>query len=339
MKLTDPVFEKRPGFAVEYVAFDSFGVKSMCTRVQTPDLAIAIDPAASAEAHSFPLPEDERRALEAEHMAACRRAAASAEVIVLSHYHLDHFYDSRDTEMYAGKTLLAKSLTDLPPNQAQRAERFFKTLSGLIKEVVWADGRKFRFKSTEISFSNPVWHGREKAEPGTVIMTTIRCGRDKVLVSSDVCGPLLQDTTDLVCSSRAQDVILDGCPTTHLGQFATDADLVISIINVCRVLEMKGLKTLVFDHHHCRDYRFPAFYRLCYEKAEKLGRKFGTAAEILGRTSAAVQGLADYGPTKWRKWAPLGADECRKVLEQAIARSEIEPSWLDSFTRFVRVGP
>ncbi len=335
MRLTDPVFDKGPGFRVEYVAFDSFGVKSMCTRVRTPDVAIAIDPAASAEAHSFPLPEDRRQALETEYLAACRRAAASCQVIVLSHYHLDHFYDTRNTEMYAGKTLLAKALNDLPPNQVQRAERFFRSLSGLVREVVWADGRKFRFKGTEISFSSPVWHGRENAEPGTVIMTTIKHGREKVLVSSDVCGPLETATTDLVCASRAGTVVLDGCPTTHLGQFATDADLVLSIINVCRVLEMKGLKTLVLDHHSCRDYRFPAFYRLCYEKAQKLGRNFGSAAELLGRAPAAVQGLADYGPTRWRKWAPLGADECRKVLEQAIARSEIDPSWLDSFRRWV----
>ena len=98
---------------------------------------------------------------------------------------------------------------------------------------------------------------------------------------------------------------------------------------------MKELKTLVVDHHMARDYRYPALFRLAYEKAGKLRKKFGTAAELLGRTSAVVQGYQDYGPTKWHHWAPMEKDPARKVLEWAVSQGKVNPLWLKAFDRWV----
>ncbi len=334
MKLTDPVIGGGPRIQVEYVAFDSFGVKSMCTLVKTPEVTITIDPGASLVSPSFPLPENLRRQLQEKHSEACRKACISSQAIVVSHYHLDHYIPLRDSEVYGGKTLFAKAIDDLPPKQAARARRFHKSIDGLPEETIWADGRRFRFGRTEVAFSEPVWHGRHNAEPGKVIMTEIKRGREKLLITSDVSGPTEKETTDLICASKAQTVILDGYPTYQLGRFATDFDLVRSIINICRILATKQLKTLVIDHHMARDYRYPALLKLAYGKAKALGRQFGTAAEITGRTSAVLQGYQDYGPTKWQHWTPLDANQARKTLEKAIAGNEVEPDWLKQFDRW-----
>ena len=335
MKLTDPVIGGGPRVRADYIAHDSFGVKGLCTRVITPDLALTIDPGASLEARSFPLPEPERNRLLDEHLAACRDSCADSKVLVISHYHLDHFLAGRDTEAYGDRVLFLKSTADLPPKQVSRADKLLRSIDGLPAETITADGREFKFGRTRVSFSAPVWHGTENADPGTVIMTTVRRGKEAVLITSDVCGPTERATTDLICESKAHTVILDGYPTYHLGQFATDHDLVRSIINVCRILSVRELKTLVIDHHMARDYRYPAFFRLAYAKAKRLGRAFGTAAELLGRTSAVLRGYQDFGPTKWHHWFPLERDDARAVLERAVTAGRVDKDWLTDFDRWV----
>jgi len=335
LRLTDPIIREGPQFSVHYVAFDSFGVKSMCVRVETPDIAVTIDPGAAVEAGSFPLPIEKRHALLSQYQEAVRASCAKSQAVVISHYHLDHLQPSRENDMYGGKTLLARDPAIMSARQAETAARFFKMIDGLAKETLWADGRKFKFKRTAIEFSAAVWHGARDAEPGTVIMTTVNRGSEKALITSDVGGPLEPATTDIICAARAQTVVLDGYPTYHLGQFATDYDLVRSIVNLCRILAAPGLKTLVVDHHVCRDYRYPAFFKLAYDKARKLGKQFGTAAEVSGRTSAVLEGYQNYGPTRWHKWAPLEAADARAVLERAVAESRLDKEWPTLFDRWV----
>ncbi len=335
MRLTDPVIGGGPRVRANYIAFDSFGVKSMCVQVVTPDITLTIDPGASLESASFPLPDDKRRHLLGVHEEACREACGASKAVVISHYHLDHFALARDEVMYGGKAVFAKALDDLPPKQEARARKFHKAIDGLAGEVIWADGRRFKFGRTEVGFTAPVWHGRQHAEPGTVVMTEVKRGKEKLLVTSDVSGPTEWDTTDHICASKAQTVVLDGYPTYQLGHFATDLELVKSIVNVCRILAARGLGTLVIDHHMARDYRYPAFFKLAYDKAKQLGREFGTAAEVRGETSAVLQGYQDYGPTKWRKWAPLEREDARRVLDKAISDNRCDPAWLDRFERWV----
>lgn len=335
MRLTDPIIREGPQLHLHYVAFDSFGVKSMCVRIETPDIAVTIDPGVAVEAGSFPLPIDKRHALLDQYTDAVRASCTKSQAIIISHYHLDHLQPTREADMYGGKTLLARDPAIMSAKQAETATRFFKTIDGLPKEKLWADGRKFKFKKTAIEFSPAVWHGARDAEPGTVIMTMVNWGKEKVLITSDVGGPLETATTDIICSAKAQTVVLDGYPTYHLGQFATDYDLIRSIVNLCRILAAPGLKTLVADHHICRDYRYPAFFKLVYEKAKQLKKQFGTAAETMGKTSVVLEGYQNYGPTRWHKWFPLEAADARRVLERAAAEGKLDKTWLDSFDRWV----
>ncbi|MBM3314305.1 hypothetical protein FJY71_00485 [candidate division WOR-3 bacterium] len=331
MKFTVPFAAARPGVGLEPVAFDSLGVMGMCTRVTTPDVTVTIDPAASIEPDSFPLPRARREELLANRLEAVARACADSRALVISHYHLDHFIPARDPRLYSGKVIFAKSLENLPTRQADAARRFFRTIDGLPLEVIWADGRRFRFGRTEVGFSNPVWHGSTDASPGKVLMTEVERGRTKVLIASDIAGPTERRTAELIASLGARDIILDGYPTYGLGRFANECDLVRSIINVCRILAAAGLKTLCIDHHLARDPRYPAFFRLCYEKAAVLKKRFGTSAELAGCTSAVLEpGPAgrDSGPT-------LGLPECRSILRQAVATGNLESDWLSDLDRFV----
>ncbi len=335
MRLTDPIIREGPQLSIHYVAFDSFGVKSMCVRVQTPELTITIDPGVAVEAGSFPLPIEKRHALLDRYQKTVLVSCAQSQAIVVSHYHLDHLQPTRETVMYSGKALFARDPAIMSAKQAETANRFFKAIDGLPLETVWADGRTFKFKKTVVEFSPAVWHGTRDAEPGTVIMTSVTRGKEKVLVTSDVGGPLEAATTDAICAAKAQTVVVDGYPTYHLGQFATDFDLVRSMVNLCRILAAPGLKTLVVDHHICRDYRYPTFLKVVYAKARQLKKQFGTAAEVLGKTSAVLEGYQNYGPTRWQKWFPLETKDAREVLERAVAESKLDKKWLEAFDRWV----
>ncbi|MEO0080192.1 MAG: MBL fold metallo-hydrolase [candidate division WOR-3 bacterium] len=335
MRLDATIIPEGPRVTIHYVAFDSFGVKSMCTRVETPDVTVTIDPGVSIQSARFPLPQGHRAALLSEFLEAVSRSCEKSQVVVISHYHLDHFIPARDPRLYSGKVLFAKGLEGLPQKQLTTAQRFFRAIDGLPKEVIWADGRQFRFKKTVIGFSSPVWHGQEAAEPGQVVMTEVSRGREKVLVTSDISGPTEPATTDAICAANARDLVIDGYPTFLLGQSGPDVGLVQSIVNLCRILAQRSVKSLVVDHHLCRDYRYPVLLKLAYDKARQLKKRFGTAAELQGRTSAVIEGYQNYGPTRWHRWQPLELDSARQILEQAVNQKRLKSDWLTAFDRWV----
>lgn len=335
MKLTDPIIREGPQVAVHHVAFDSLGVMSMCTRIETPELSVTVDPGVSLQSAVFPTPEPQRRELLKQYEQAVADSCAHSQAIVISHYHLDHFTPQRRPEIYAGKTVFAKSLDNLPPKQLETAGRFFKAIDGLPSQTIWADNRRFKFGKTELGFSAPVWHGRREAEPGTVIMTDVKRGREGVLVTSDVIGPTEAETTDTICAANCRELVIDGYASYLIGRFASDVELIRSIINLCRILAQKTVRTVCLDHHAARDYRYPAFLRLVYDKARRLKKRFGTAAELAGRTSVVLEGYQNYGPTRWHRWQPLDLDTCRRNLERAASAGTLDPAWLTALDRWV----
>lgn len=313
---------------IQPLAFDSFGVKGICTLIRTPDISIVIDPGVSPQSDQFPLPQEIREQLLNHYEAAVTAACNDAQIIIISHYHLDHFLDRRSPALYADKIILAKLVDDLPEKQKETAQRFFKMINGLPREIIWADSRRFKFKKTEIGFSPPLWHGKVEAEPGKVIMTEITRGRERIIVSSDVAGPIDDQTTNLIASIQPQVAIIDGYPTFLEPNPNTDLRFIISLINITYLLMLPSLKILILDHHHARDYRYPALFKPIYRLAEKIKKRFGTAAEILGHRSLAVTGLENYGTTRWHRWQPVESDTINTIVQMAISSGKIEPHWV-----------
>ena len=109
----------------EPVWFDSLGAKSSCTLVRTPDVSVLIDPGIAVMQPSFPAPLAKKLYWEARGRLAIKRAASRADVVVISHYHYDHFTDF-DRGLYEGKLLLAKNPNEyINDSQRGRAESFF----------------------------------------------------------------------------------------------------------------------------------------------------------------------------------------------------------------------
>jgi len=309
---------------VRYIAFDSYGVKSSCIRVETRDATIVVDPGVASERPSFPLPGEERRALRRRYEAEIRRACSDADVVVITHYHYDHHIP--DQELYRGKRLLIKD----PEHSINRSQRWRagRLLEGLEADVEVADGEAFTIGSTEIRFSKPHWHGVEDSKLGYVIMVTIDDGERRLLHTSDVDGPVLREVADEIIEIDPDILIIDGPPTYLLGFIFAYYNLARSIVNLCRIIEESRAETIVLDHHLVRDYRYPELLHLVYLKARELDRRVCTAAELMGLRPKALEAYEAHGPTRWRDWSRLDCCDVLRILEEAVEKGLIEEGWV-----------
>lgn len=110
------------------VWFDSLGAKSTCTLVRTPEVSILIDPGVAIMQPGFPASYAQKRRWADMAWSAIKKASEEAEIIVVSHYHYDHFTDF-DKALYKGKTILVKNPNEyINDSQRARAEAFYGNL-------------------------------------------------------------------------------------------------------------------------------------------------------------------------------------------------------------------
>ncbi len=264
------------------LAFDSMGTRSMATLVRTDDLAVLLDPGVSLAPRRYGLPPHPLELMRMdEHHEAIVEAAREADVLVVTHYHYDHHMPD-EPELFEGKVALLKHPTEnINRSQRGRAAYFLDRLRGFPKRLEFADGREFRFGRTELRFSKAVYHGTNP-RLGYVIEVCVECAGEKLVFTSDVEGPALDDQVEFVLSERPELVILDGPMTYMLGFRYSARSLEASVENMVKMLEA-GVQTLVVDHHFLRDLHYEERIGPVYEAARGLGAKVITAAELAGK--------------------------------------------------------
>jgi len=336
------------------VWFDSLGAKSACTTlVKTPDVTVLIDPGVAVMQPSFPAPDSKKMEWAKEAEKKILHASKEADIIVISHYHYDHFTDF-DERLYMGKIILAKDPNEyINDSQRKRAERFYdhlsrafgrKRLDELMKprkrksypdpmddlplarsrkygdyekrkkellkrgerwfmkraerwnqmnlipemkfkrcEVKFADGRRFRFGRTEIRFTKPQFHGIEYARVGWVISTTVKYKDEKLIHTSDLEGPVIEDQAQWIIDENPDVLIVDG-PSTYLIPYMLNLiNLRRAIENMCRIISETNAELIIYDHHLPREPRYRERVKEVYESARQEGKDVLTAAEYLGR--------------------------------------------------------
>lgn len=164
------------------LAAESFGVRSMCTFVETPDVKVLLDAGVSLAPYRFSLLP---HPVEFQTIAKLRKriadAADKAEVVTISHYHFDHHTPSYENwvvnwteatetarQIYEDKTVLVKNpRANINASQRQRAWMFQKTGGKHAKTLETADGKSFSFgKETVLRFSEAVFHVSEDSMLG-----------------------------------------------------------------------------------------------------------------------------------------------------------------------------
>jgi len=155
--------------------------------------------------------------------------------------------------------------------------REFK-LSGV--EVYFADGKSFHYGSTELKFSKPLFHGLEYDKLGWVLMLTVKHQGVKVVHSSDLQGPVIEDYAEMIIAERPDLVVLDGPPTYLFGYTLNRINLKRAEENAKRIAEESGAKLIIYDHHLLRDRLYKHRLEGLYSSVSS--SKLMTAAEWLG---------------------------------------------------------
>lgn len=270
---------------IKFVAFESLGVRSQATFVQTEDANVFIDPSAALAPRRFGLPP---HILEAEKLLDIFNRIESllrdSDILIFTHYHYDHHDPGKflDPELYRNKIVFLKDPQSyINASQRIRASVFLRVLKDKVKDVRVADGRREILNRTTIRFSSPLPHG-ESDRLGYVVGVCVEDGNEALMYTSDIEGGPAEAHRELLDFCRARVAVIDGPPTYLVGYKYSIESLRSSIDFLSRLIEIRSIEVVILDHHLCRDLDYAKKLIELIEKAKNMGVKIKTAAESMG---------------------------------------------------------
>lgn len=268
---------------VKLLAYDSMGVRSMATVIETKDLRLMIDPGVALAPYRYGLPPhplEIKRLNEAWN--AIEESLADCSHVIITHYHYDH-HEPESAHLLVNKTVYVKHPTqNINFSQRRRATFFLSRISEAGGSYDYADGREVRVGSTSIRISEPVPHGTD-AKLGYVVMVSVHNGEEKVLYTSDVEGPSLESQLEVILRERAGMLIIDGPMTYMLGYRYSYESLERSINNLIRIMRETPVRVMILEHHLLRDLDYKRKIEPVIREAEARGIKLLSAAEFEGK--------------------------------------------------------
>jgi predicted metallo-beta-lactamase superfamily hydrolase len=312
------------------LAFESLGVRSMCTFVETPDVKILIDPGVALGPRLRLLPHPEEYNALRDSRQRIHEYARMADVLTLSHYHHDHFTpnftdmtwlassarEARD--IYRGKTLLVKDARSSTNVSQRRRGWIFQSFCRKIEaEIVVADGMSFEYGDTKVRFSPALPHGEDSTELGSVLAMIIESGPDRLIHASDVQGPISEMALQFILGQRPSAVIVGGPPTYLAGLRASEEAVKRGMSNLAMIA--KKVPLVVVDHHLLRAQDSLQELSAISAEVKPLGGSIMTAAEYLGKQPRLLEAnrrkLYEENPPsrQFIKWTKLNKEKQRLV--------------------------
>lgn len=149
--------------------------------------------------------------------------------------------------------------------------------------IRWAEGREVSLGNTSIKLWGPWFHGIEYAKTGWVVPVLIESRGVKVVVTSDVMGPIIEDYAWEIIKVRPDAILLDG-PSTYLYPYMLNkVNFSRAVDNAVRIIEESRPEIIIYDHHLLRERLWRERVRPVFEAARRFGVSVLTVAEYLGR--------------------------------------------------------
>ncbi|AGJ63414.1 MBL fold metallo-hydrolase [Saccharolobus islandicus] len=266
------------------IAFESLGVRSQATLIETKDLRVLVDPAISLAPRRYNLPPHQREVDRLTELAKVLvDVAKDVDVIIVSHYHYDHHDPGYviPTDIYKNKLVFIKDPQNMINNSQKyrRAPRFLRSIKDKPSKIEIADGKTLELGHTTISFSPAVPHGADE-RLGYVIQVAITDKDSTVLFTSDIEGAPKDVHLKFTKEKMPKTIIIDGPLSYLLGRVLKEEELEKSIRNMEEIVK-NGLETVIIDHHVLRDINYAEVLKPVYDIAKDLGVRVTTAAEYL----------------------------------------------------------
>ncbi|RLE55066.1 MAG: MBL fold metallo-hydrolase [Candidatus Methanomethylicota archaeon] len=154
----------------------------------------------------------------------------------------------------------------------------------------FAENREVKFGNTTIRLTKLLLLGIEYSKLGWVYGVIIEYKDTKVMHTSDVNGPIIEDYADLIVKENPDILFLDGPPTYILGYTMNVTNFKRAVENAIRIIESSDrLKLVIYDHHLPREPKYMERTQEVWMKGEKAGIKILTAAEYLGEKPTVIQ--------------------------------------------------
>ena len=368
--VTSKTIKKHPfnlgDIRVYFLSSDSIGAKSSSIFIKTKDTSILIDPGVAAMQPSYPLNDKYKIKIAEYSRKIILEFAKKAEIVIITHYHYDHFMDPDDApELYMGKKLYIKNPNIfINKSQWNRARKFFYELLKLTKlnhkihflsknikkpsindiltqpssikfknpleslpiaknknfgnyqkrreellkrgekwfnkisEQLWqkkpwikeinnpnisveyAEGKKLQIGNTYIQFTEPLFHGIEYDRIGWVFGVIISYKGKKLIYTSDIQGPFIEDYAKWIIDENPDLLIMDGPPTYLYGYLINKTNLNRVKVNIDWILQKINAELIVYDHHLTRNSNFKNLFSEIYKK--DTFHKLKTTAELFG---------------------------------------------------------
>lgn len=289
-----------------FMSFDSMGVRSMATFLETSGGGFFVDPGAALAPRRYGLPphEEELKALEG-FLDSVRRFLAEADYVIITHYHRDHYlFRKGEEEYYRGKVMFVKNpYAHINASQKIRAYILLKKMGveGIARRVVFADGHCELVGDVKVCISKPLPHGECGTELGWVLAVTLEEDGFRFTHASDVQGCICADSLRSLSSGRDDLLLLSG-PPTYLNPGVSLLDNTVKLVR-----GLKSGSTLIIDHHFLRDRDYMRY--MDYLRRVRPDVKIMTAAEYMG---VEVKQLEAYRDLLWG----IGATDLRRHAEE-----------------------
>jgi len=124
--------------------------------------------------------------------------------------------------------------------------------AALGSRVSFADGRFFRKGQTSVRFTQPMFHGEEGTCRGWVVGVVVTHGERKLVYTSDLQGPVVEDYAQWIIDERPDMLILDGPALGPQGRFQKRETADRAMSHCAAVVREAGADITVLDHHTTR---------------------------------------------------------------------------------------
>jgi len=162
--------------------------------------------------------------------------------------------------------------------------------------VEFVDGQEREVGRTLLRFEGPFFHGVEYDRVGWVLSVVVEHGGAKLIYSSDLQGPIIEDYAAWLAREDPDLLVLDGPPTYLLGYMLNKTNLARAVENICLIVHEVRADPIILDHHLLRDTRYRERLAPAYETAREAGKRLLTAAEWLGREPVALSVAREKAP-------------------------------------------